>query len=137
MGSGWESQGMEENFQCPGAESMGSDAELEEGRSRVGGRRENSSGEEREGKEERKAGKYLDNLWGQSRRNQGHSDHSGAQPLQVYTGTDRHGDYTQNSVSPGGHIDRLWGRWIGPSQAGAPHLCPTDPHHRHLRKAPL
>lgn len=82
-------------------------------------------------------GKYLDSLWGQSHSSQGHRGHSGAQPLQVCTGTGHHGGCTQNSVSPGGHTDRLWRAGIWPSQPRPPHLCSTNPHHRHSRRAPL
>lgn len=82
-------------------------------------------------------GKYLDSLWAQSHSNQGHKGHSGAQPLQSCTGTDHREGCTQNSVSPGGRTDRLWGVGVGPSQARPPHLSPTSPHQKHSRRAPL
>lgn len=88
------------------------------GSNAVRGRKKESQKEEAErswagGKEG--AGKYLDSLWGQSHSSQEHKGHSGAQPLQACTCTDRHGGCTQNSVSPGGHTDRLWGVGTGPS----------------------
>lgn len=89
------------------AESTGSNAELEGGEPERGGR--TVADRRQDG-----AGKYLDNLRDQSHSSPGHKDHSGAQPLQVCTGTDRHGGCTPNSASPGGRTDRLWGVGGGP-----------------------
>lgn len=75
------------------------------------------------------AGEYLDNLWGQSHSSRGHRGCSGAQPLQVCTGTDRHGGCTRSSGSPGGHTDRLWGEGTGQVRL-SPHTSapPATPH---------
>ena len=75
------------------------------------------------------AGEYLDNLWGQNHSSQGHRGHSGAPPLRVCTGTDRHRGCTRSSGSLAGHTDRLRGEGTGQVRL-SPHTSapPATPH---------